>query len=129
MLVLGDVANNIWWALVLGAQFHKVERITPGNFGQFRERGLPILYAVLGAADAKDPKKALEGIISTAEDRSQSVSLVYTEAEGSRDLLQHLRCEAPHNAAGRSASFAVLEVGSTDCCPPRHWYANSILVP
>jgi len=80
---LGDVASNIWWALALGAQFHRVERITPGNFGHFRERGLPILYAVLGAADAKDPFKALEGMLLAAEDRSQSVSFVYTEAEGS----------------------------------------------
>lgn len=93
---------------VFEAQFASVERITPGNFGHFRERGVPILYAVLGdEADLADPFEALSGMREAAAKHKEAVSFVFTfpGAEGGGDLLRHLRCKP----GGSSGTFAVLE--------------------
>lgn len=103
-----NVALHDW---IFKAQFASVERVTPGNFGYFRERNLPMMYAVLGDAVHKDdPFAALEGMRIAAGKHKDAISFVFTfpEAEGAVDLLRHLRCK-PRPTPGTSQTFAVLE--------------------
>eukprot|EP00898_Chlorokybus_atmophyticus_P003168 jgi/Chlat1/3852/Chrsp26S04155 len=98
--------GNMKWkqlhAWVYNTQFNALEEITRWNFEAFRKRSVPILYVLLDDdLDTHDP--LLDSIKPVAEKFYGRISFVYTQVNGSGDLLEHLRCE--HT----SVTYAVLE--------------------
>eukprot|EP00899_Mesostigma_viride_P016649 jgi/Mesvir1/24986/Mv16947-RA.2 len=87
---------------VYQAQFNILEEITRWNFGDFRRRGVPILYVLLGNT-TEDHEGLLASIKPVAQHFYGRISFVYTNINVSGDLTEHLRCE------NTGVSYAVIE--------------------